>query len=340
MQKYLHNHQEITTFAAKFKRKDMYRQICPRIVPRYFKVSGVYCISFGEHFYIGSSRNVQQRISQHRKKLRGNSHSLRMQSFYDLFGEGKMYISLLEECAPALLKSREKYWIETLEPDINQDNIHDTSPQKIIFNGTGSKKVYQYTMEGEFLAEFPSVKEASRYLNVDNRGIGLCADDKYKQYKSAYGYRWSYKKLSRLTDYVNNSSKAVNRLIVVFDTLTGEEKLFESVAAAVRYYEPEAINFDSSCASLCGCANRGGYYLNRYLAKNRQEDPYILIKKNLQIYNSVTGKYYSDAKEASLNAGISVYAIKKYCKTEHNKEWLYVNQCARVKLRESGKIFK
>lgn len=35
----------------------MYKQICPKTVPSEFKVSGVYCISLGEHFYIGSSKN-------------------------------------------------------------------------------------------------------------------------------------------------------------------------------------------------------------------------------------------------------------------------------------------
>ena len=317
----------------------MYKQICPKTIPSYFKVSGVYCISFGEHSYIGSSRNIQQRISQHRKKLRAGTHCLKMQAYYTMFGEDKMYISILETCDTSVLKSREKYWIDAIEPDINRDNIHNTSPQKIILNGNGSKKVYQYAMDGTFIAEFPSVKEASRYLNVDCRGIGLCADDNYKAYKSAYGYRWSYKKQDSLSAYVNNSSKAVNRQIFVFDIITGEEKIFESIADAVRHYEPQAENFDSSCASLCSCANKNGYFLNRYIAKNKEEDPYILTCRNSQIYNSITNKFYPNAIVASLDTGVSVYAIKKYCKKESNNEWLYANQCARVKLRESGKLF-
>lgn len=318
----------------------MYKQICPKTIPSCFKVSGVYSISFGEHCYIGSSRNVQQRISQHRKDLRAGKHQLKFLTYYCLFGEDKMYISLLEKCDVTQLKSREKYWIDTLEPDINCDKVSNTNPQKIIFNGKGSKKVYQYSMNGEYIAEFPSVKEASRYLNVDNRCIGLCADNNYKQYKSAYGYRWSYEKSDRLPSYINNSNKAVRRPIIVFDILTGEENFFESVADAVRYYNPNAINFDSDCASLSHCANENGYYLNRYIAKNNPESHYILTSRNSQIYNSAYCKFYKDAKEAAFDMGISVYAVKKACKEENNKEWLYVNQCARVKLRESGKLFK
>lgn len=318
----------------------MYKQICPKTVPACFKVAGVYCISFGEHSYIGSSRNVQQRISQHRKKLRAGKHQGKFQAYYILFGEEKMRINLLEKCDISSLKSREKYWIETLEPDINSDAIHDTSIQKIMLNGNGSKKVYQYSMEGDFLKEYPSVMEASRYLNVDNRGIGLCADAHYKQYKSAYGYRWSYIKVKKLPEYVNNSNKAVNRAVVVFDIITGEEKQFESIADAVRLYNPTAENFNSDCAKLSHCANNSGYYLYRYIAKNSLQDAYVITNRDSLIYNTAINKFYKDAKEASSDTGLSVYAVKKYCKEESNNEWLYINQCARVKLRESGKLFK
>ena len=318
----------------------MYKQICPKTIPACFKVSGVYCISFGEHSYIGSSKNVQQRISQHRKKLRAGTHQLKFMAYYCIFGEDKMYTSLLEECDASQLKSREKYWIDTLEPDINREGIFDTNPQRIIFNGNGSKKVYQYSMDGEYIAEFPSVMEASRYLGVDNRGIGLCADNNYKNYKSAYGYRWSYTKLDQLSPYINNSNKAVRKSLIVFDVLTGKEKYFESVADAVRFYNPNAANFDSDCATLSHCANNNGYYLNRYLAKRNPEDSYILTSKSIQVYNSAYNRFYKDAKEASANMGISAGLIRKLCKREDNNEWLYVNHCARVKLRESGKLFK
>ena len=318
----------------------MYKQICPKTVPACFKVSGVYCISFGEHSYIGSSRNVQQRISQHRKKLRAGKHQTKFLIYYALFGENKMYINLLEKCDVSLLKVREKYWIDTLEPDINNDGIHNVCPQKIILNGNGSKKVYQYSMKGTFISEFPSVMEAARQLKVDNRGIALCASDKDIVYKSAYGYRWSYEKVSSLPPYINNSDKAVRKSVIVFDVLTGEERSFDSIADAVRHYNPDAKNFDSDCASLSSCAINGGYYLNRLIAKRDAESTYLLPSRNSQIYNTVTGDFYKDAKEASECTGISKYMIKKMCNEQRNNEWLYVNHCAGVKLRESGKLFK
>lgn len=206
-------------------------------------------------------------------------------------------------------------------------------------NPRTSKNVYQYDMQGNYLGEYPSVMEASRQLGVENRGIGLCADEKQPKYKSAHGFRWSYTKYNRLPEYVNNSSKAVSRQIIVFDVLTGEEKTFESVAQAVRHYNPNTITFDSDCSSLCYCANHCGYYLNRYIAKTNESDFYKLTSRNTTIYNSVNSRLYSNLKEASKDSGLSIYTIKKYCREENNKEWLFINKCARVKLRESGKLF-
>lgn len=321
----------------KCKLHNVYKQICPKRVPLEFKVSGVYCISFGEHSYIGSSKNIQQRIAQHRKKLRAHRHQSKFQKYYNIFGESRMCINILEFCEVSQIKVKEKYWIESLEPDINKESVHSTVVLAPIFNGKGSKKVYQYTMEGDFIREFPSVKEASRYLNVDSRGIGLCASDAYIKYKSAYGYRWSYTKVIKLPKYINSSSKAVSRSIIVFDVLTGEEFVFASIAEAVRVLLPNTSNFDSSCAVLCSAANHCGYFESHYLAKNSLDLPYIIPKRNIYIYNSSTKRLYKGIKEASADNGISVWHLRKACKK--HTEWLYINQCARVKLCESGKLF-
>ena len=249
-----------------------------------------------------------------------------------------MYINILEICKEQDIKAREKFWIEALNPDINYCKIYNTTPQIAIFNSTGSKKVYQYTMDGDFIKEFPSVQEAARVLNVNSRGIGLCAADRYLHYKSAYGYRWSYVKLPKLSAYINNSSKAVNRKVIIFDILTGKETSFESIAEAVRVLEPNTINFDSSCAILSNVANKYGYYLGHYLAKNTYDDLYIIPKRNTIIYNIKTNKIYKNLLQALKDTKISARNLKKACITEHT-EWFYMNQCARVKLSESGKLF-
>lgn len=52
-----------------------------------------------------------------------------------------------------------------------------------------NKKVAQYTLNGSFVAEYISGKDAARQLNIDNRGISACCTNKRATYK---GYVWKF----------------------------------------------------------------------------------------------------------------------------------------------------
>lgn len=55
------------------------------------------------------------------------------------------------------------------------------------------KKVYQYTKDGQFVAEYPSLSEVERQLGYKLQAISACCRGKLK---SAYGYIWSYTPLT------------------------------------------------------------------------------------------------------------------------------------------------
>lgn len=59
-------------------------------------------------------------------------------------------------------------------------------------NGKKSKTVLQYTLDGEFVAEWPSIMEIARKLGYHRGGIGKCCNNR-PMYKSAYGYIWKFK---------------------------------------------------------------------------------------------------------------------------------------------------
>jgi len=64
--------------------------------------------------------------------------------------------------------------------------------EKMVKNRGGKsacKQVLQYTLDGEFVAEYPSAAEAGRKIGVHVSGITFCCRGKYKQ---AYGYIWKY----------------------------------------------------------------------------------------------------------------------------------------------------
>lgn len=57
-----------------------------------------------------------------------------------------------------------------------------------------SKPVFQYTLDGELIAEYPSASEAARQINKAKTHISDCCLGKLK---SAYGYKWQYKEKER-----------------------------------------------------------------------------------------------------------------------------------------------
>ena len=55
--------------------------------------------------------------------------------------------------------------------------------------GVNAKKILQFTKSGEFIREWPSLKEASRQLGIAQSNICNCCNGKLK---SAGGYVWRY----------------------------------------------------------------------------------------------------------------------------------------------------
>lgn len=56
-------------------------------------------------------------------------------------------------------------------------------------NGKHSKKVFQYDLDGNFIKEWPSVREIERQLGYTHSHISASCIGKYK---TAYGYIWSH----------------------------------------------------------------------------------------------------------------------------------------------------
>lgn len=73
-----------------------------------------------ENFYVGSSINVNKRLSKHLFELRKNIHNnLHLQRAYNKYGEDKFTIEILEFCNKDNIIEREQYYIDTLKPEYN-----------------------------------------------------------------------------------------------------------------------------------------------------------------------------------------------------------------------------
>ena len=56
---------------------------------------------------------------------------------------------------------------------------------------TKGKAVNQYTVDGIFIAQYPTIREAERQTGIDNGWISACCRRKYG-YKTAGGYIWKF----------------------------------------------------------------------------------------------------------------------------------------------------
>ena len=83
--------------------------------------------------------------------------------------------------------------VDNLEWKSHKDNCnHGTRNERIVkanTNGKRSKKVLQFTLDGVFIREWPSISECGRN-GFNQRNIVSCCNGKLKTYK---GFIWRYK---------------------------------------------------------------------------------------------------------------------------------------------------
>lgn len=209
--------------------------------------SGVYYLKINELNYVGSSIDVKSRLLEHRSKLKNNKHeNKRMQNIFKKYGEDKCSFSVLEVCDESLRLEKEKYYIDLLGPVLN-NKLDPVNQNNSI---TQSKVVYQFDKSGKLLAEYISVKEASRKTKISHSSIIKCCN---KNLNSAGGYLWSYDKNAK-SIYDLERSKWKWKEVVHINT----GQIFSNIAKAARFIYEEGDNFNSLCASISSVCNKKG----------------------------------------------------------------------------------
>lgn len=166
----------------------------------------IYCIKniINNKVYIGKCKNTKNRFSTHLSKLKNNKHhSIKLQRSWNKYKKENFVFEILEE-------------VNILENIIELEKryIRDFNSYKNGFNCTEggeigdcgfknwkgkfgkdhnrSKKIYQYSLDGEFIKEWGSVIDAAKSLGIDRSNLlSKCAKRKAN---SAYGYVWRHNK--------------------------------------------------------------------------------------------------------------------------------------------------
>lgn len=184
---------------------------------------GIYCLlnNITKEFYIGSVSSkgyFRRRWQKHMIDLLHNKHcNQHLQNSFNKYGKNNFQFLILEILEDdELILEREQYYIDNtncltvgynkypLAISINKDYIASKEARAKISNKLLGRKrpqwlceklgkiVQQYSKEGELIAEYVSVMEASRVLNIHNSNIKNAIKGR-KGMKSYKGFIWKYK---------------------------------------------------------------------------------------------------------------------------------------------------
>lgn len=150
-------------------------------------LTGIYKITnkINGHLYIGQSIDIENRWTRH-KWSAFNEEATKNYPLYRAFrkyGLENFTFEIIELCDKEGLKEKEIYYIQMYDSFV--EGYNQTS------GGDGcygqEKPVYQYDLDGNFVAVYASVAEAARCLNVQKQLIYKAC---WKQLKTAAGFQW------------------------------------------------------------------------------------------------------------------------------------------------------
>lgn len=86
-------------------------------------------------------------------------------------------------------------YIENLEwctapYNVNYGTANKRCSEKMTNNLLRSKPVLQYTLDGQFITEYPSCREVERQIGIAHESVSGCCKNKLK---TAGGYKWKFK---------------------------------------------------------------------------------------------------------------------------------------------------
>ena len=143
------------------------------------KISGIYCIINlkNGNRYIGSSKNIRQRLWSHRAELRHNKHeNSHLQAAWNKYGEQNFDYYVIEVCDKDKLLEREQEYINIMKPEYNINQETQRPPcaecsrkkqsetrKRLYAEGklkSSFKHIttYVYDLDGNFIKEYPSIE--------------------------------------------------------------------------------------------------------------------------------------------------------------------------------------
>lgn len=196
------------------------------------KKSGIYCILnlINQKKYIGSSKNIHSRISNHKMMLNNNKHYNKyLQNSWNKYSSKNFIYIILEFCDEQSLIVREQFYVDNLKPEYNF--IID-----IINNIITGKEIYQYDLEGNFIKKYDYIKQACLENNIHQSTICRFLN---QEYKKGGGFLWSLEYKKSLPAYIKpkRNYNHLNQKVEVYNIKNNLIlKTFNSLKECAEYF--------------------------------------------------------------------------------------------------------
>ena len=181
----------------------------PFLLNSYMKC-GIYKIlnTKNNKFYIGSSKDIEDRWSHHRAKLRGNKHpNQHLQLSWNKYGESHFDMIIVEECSEPDLIKREQHYLDCLgctnkKVGYNMATKAGKGPDCTgLRQYNNIKQVNQYDLNGNYIRSFECAIDAERALGIKNscKAIASACNRRLKnRISKAYEFMWTHGKQPQL----------------------------------------------------------------------------------------------------------------------------------------------
>lgn len=205
--------------------------------------------------YIGQTiQPLDKRWKQHKRNIKGNEICTIHRAIAK-YGEENFTIQCLCECDKKDLNTLEKYYIAKY-------NSYKKGYNETIGGNGGyvegkrliTKTVKQYTLTGEYIAEYESCSEASRQTGYSISNIDDCCNNKIQQ---ACGYIWCYagnEHTIQSLPFGRVISTKMRPVIVYNDT---EQHTFPSIREAMKFLNTSKNTIWRRCQGIITTPYKG-----------------------------------------------------------------------------------
>lgn len=236
------------------------------------KICGIYCIEnlINHKKYIGQSKDIYYRWSQHKYKLKNNCHDNRfLQRAWNKYGEQNFKFYIIETCLFKELNFKEIYYIDLFYTHAyfgkhgynlttGGEGIGILSKEEIqVFReAQKSLPIYQIDLQGNIINKWDyGARHAAKELGIDQSAIWHCLNRDRRTYKNyIWIYQTDYNDKFSVDLYINNNTQA--RKIKQY-SLDGD--LINIWDSANQIYC--TLGYDCSCI-LKICKRKQGIYKN------------------------------------------------------------------------------